>query len=157
MYVIFFPFFFSEYQRRVIHLLLDIRHLLLTQTNSTASDIDTTIQRIDSMEEAQALEDELATPSVFKEMTERCVRIGGLAVKDMVSKLLCSFMTKNLMCRYNMHGQRGKVAFKNTRLCTVIRDSVLKKFRDASVTEVQMMIATKLRNAPKMKEGGIYM
>lgn len=54
-----------------------------------------------------------------------------------------------------MHGQRGKVAFKSTRLCNVIRDSVLKKFRDASVTQVQMIIATKLRNAPKIKETGI--
>lgn len=65
--------FFSEYQRRVLHVLLDLRHLLQTHTNSTASDIDT-IQRIDSREEAQVLEDELATPSVFKEMTEMCAR-----------------------------------------------------------------------------------
>lgn len=125
-----------------------------TQNGSTASDVEA-IQRINSMEEAQALEDELATPSIFRETTERCFRMGGIHMKDMVSKLLCSFMTKNLMCQYNMHGQRGKVAFKSTRLCNVIRDSVLKKFRDASVTQVQMMIATKLRNAPKIKETGI--
>ncbi len=72
-------------------------------------------------------------------------------MKDLVSKLICSFMIKNLMCQYNMHGQRGKVAFKNTRLCNVIRGSVLKRFRDTSLTEVEMIIATKLRNSSKNK------
>lgn len=142
---------FPEYQRRVIHLLLDVRTSLHTLTGSTPKDTDISVQQLDSMEDAQAFENELATPSCHKEMTEKFVRIGGISVKDMISSVLCSIMSKKLMCQYNMHGQRGKVAFKNTRLCSVITGSVLKKFRDVSSTEIQMMIAIKLRNAPKMK------
>ena len=58
------------------------------------------------------------------------------------------------MCQYNMHGQRGKVAFKDTRLCSVITGSVLKKFTDMSLTEIQKMTAAKLRSAPKIKLSG---
>lgn len=143
--------FFPEYQRRVIHLLLDIRTSLHTLPGSTPSDIDISIQQLDSMEDAEAFENELAIPTFRKEMTEKFVHIAGISVKDMISKVLCSIMSKELMCKYNMYGQRGKVAFKNTRLCSVITDSVMKKFRDVSLTEIQKVIATKLRNAPKMK------
>ena len=55
------------------------------------------------------------------------------------------------MCQYNMLGQRGKLPFRKTKLYNVIQDSVLKKFSDSSATEIQMIVATKLRNAPKMK------
>ena len=51
-----------------------------------------------------------------------------------------------------MYGQRSKVSFKKTTLFALIRDSVLTKFKDSDASELTNIIATKLRNAPKIKE-----
>lgn len=93
----------------------------------------------------------MVIPSYFMEECNQCVRIGGYNKRDMVSNLMCRFMTKNLMCQYNMLGQRGKLSFRKTKLYNVIQESVLKKFSDSNVTEIQMIVAAKLRNAPKLK------
>lgn len=132
----------------------ELRDLKSMNCVSSFSDsgVDLTIKQSNTIEELQSLETELEDPTYFQEMYKKCIRIGGMCEKDMVAKLLCSFMTKNLLCQYNMYGQRAKVAFKNTKLCTLIRDSVLKKFPDSNATAVTQMIGNKLRNAPKMKE-----
>lgn len=117
--------------------------------NSTAASV--TLMKNNSLEDAQTLEDELSNPSYYSQICNQCVRIGGVSKRDMVSNLMCTFMTKNLMCQYNMLGQRGKLPFRKTKLYNVIMDSVLKRFSDSSSTEIQMMVATKLRNAPKLK------
>lgn len=118
------------------------------------SGIDVSIPRSNTIEDLESVEKELENPTYFQEMcnTCKCIRIGGMNKKDMVSKLLCSFISKSLMCQFNMYGQRSKVSFKKTKLFTLIRDSVLKKFKDSNASEVTNVIATKLRNAPKMKE-----
>lgn len=68
--------FFPEFQRRVIHLLLNMRTSLHTPTASTPSDINISIQQLDSMEDTEAFENELATPTFRKERTEKILHIG---------------------------------------------------------------------------------
>ena len=62
------------------------------------SGIDLRIPRSNTIEEFQSVEEELENPTYFQEMCTKCIRIGGMSKKDMVSKLLCIFMTKSLMC-----------------------------------------------------------
>ncbi len=148
-------FFLIEFQKRVLQLLLDIRKTVSDTSTCGGKPADTactlTIKRNNSLEEVQNLEDELVNPSYFMEVCNQCVRIGGYNKRDMVSNLMCRFMTKNLMCQYNMLGQKGKLSFRKTKLYNVIQESVLKKFSDSNVTEIQMIVAAKLRNAPKLK------
>lgn len=132
-----------------MRLLMEIRNYLKNPTSSTEGDIDMSIKQLESMEDAEEFEHELATPSIRKEVTENLARIGGTSLKN-ISNVMMKMMKKNVMCMFNMHGQRGKTPFKNTTMCSVITDSVMKKFRDASITEIQQIIGTKLRNAPKM-------
>ena len=87
----------------------------------------------------------------YNRTVHQCVRIGGVSERSMISSLMTRFMTKILMCQFNMLGQRGKLAFKNTKLCNVIADSVMKKFKEASERDVLLQIACKLRNAPKLR------
>ncbi|XP_063882571.1 uncharacterized protein LOC135112246 [Scylla paramamosain] len=145
----------TKFQKRVLQLLLDIRKTVSDTSTCGGKPADTactlTIKRNNSLEEVQNLEDELVNPSYFMEVCNQCVRIGGYNKRDMVSNLMCRFMTKNLMCQYNMLGQRGKLSFRKTKLYNVIQESVLKKFSDSNVTEIQMIVAAKLRNAPKLK------
>lgn len=144
----------TEFQKRVLQLLLEIRKIV---SDTSTCDISAnsagivTIKQNNSLEEAQALEDELVNESYFMSICNQCVRIGGYNKRDMVSNLMCRFMTKNLMCHYNMLGQRGKLSFIKTKLYSVTQESVLKKFSDSSVTEIKMIVAAKLRNAPKLK------
>lgn len=156
----------TGFQKRVLQLILDVREEV-RETKSEVRDLksihcftsfsdnnglDLTIRHNNTLEELQEVENELENPTYYQEMFNKCVRIGGMNKKDMVSKLLSSFMTKNLMCKYNMYGQRAKLPFKNTKLFCVIRDSVLKKSPESCAADVTHIIATKLRNAPKLKE-----
>ena len=97
------------------------------------------------------LEEFLQDQSHYTQMCNICVRVGGLSKKDMVSNLLTRFMSKDLMCKYNMLGQRGKVPFGKTKLYSLIEQSILRKFSDSDSAEIFKLVATKLRNAPKLK------
>lgn len=126
--------------------------MLCDLNNSTLETPSTlAIKKNDSVEELQALEDELANPSYFTEVVKQCARIGGDNKRGMVNNLISRFMTKNLMCQYNMLGHRGKLPFRKTKLYNVIQDSVLKRFSDSNASEIHSMVASKLRFAPKIK------
>ena len=73
------------------------------------------------------IENYLKSPTYYKEMIGKCVRIGGMNIKDMVVKLLSNYMTKNLMYKYSVMSQRGKLPFKDTKLFFLIRDTCLEK------------------------------
>ena len=130
----------------------DLKSLHCITSFSESGSLDLFIRRNGTLEEIQELENDLESPTYYQEMLSKCVRIGGTNMKDMVSKLMCYFMTKTLLCKYNMHGQRGKLPFKKTKLFSVIRDSALKKFPESCAAEITNTIASKLRNAPKLKE-----
>lgn len=86
-------------------LLLEIKKIIFDTNNSLAETPSTlTIKKNDSVEEIRALEDELVNPSYFTEVVNQCVRLGGHNKRAMVSNLMCRFMTKNLMCQYNLLG-----------------------------------------------------
>lgn len=117
----------TGFQKRVLQLLLDMRNEMRDVkhevrdvksvdrvTSFSDSGIDLTIKQSNTLEELQTVEKDLENTTYFQEMYSKCMHIGGMNKKDMVSKLLCSFMSKNLLCKYNMQGQRAKIAFKNT-------------------------------------------
>ena len=143
MVLISFPHFFPEYQSRVIHLLLDMRTILNTLAGSAPW---TLINQFNSWIQMMMYRHLKRNGSTLclQWIEEKFFYIGGISVRDMISKVLCIIMSKKLMCQYNIYGQRGKVAFKNSKLCSVIVDSVKKKFRGVSVSEIEKMIEKKI-------------
>ena len=74
-------------------------------------------------------------------MLSKCVRIGNM--NDMMTKHISNFMMKNLICNYNVCGQRGKphTFLRTPRLFSLVRGSVVKKYPESYAAEVINVIA----------------
>lgn len=88
----------TGFQKRVLQLLLDmrdemrdvkheVRDVKSVDRVSSFSDsgIDLTIKRSNTLEELQTVERDLENATYFQEMYSKCIRIGGMNKKDMVS------------------------------------------------------------------------
>ena len=128
-------------------LTLEVLELLkshLAECEETTSP-DTKIGKMRTLDDMERLEDELKDFEKRKEYTKQCLRIGGRDIQDMITNLMCRFMSKDLMCRYNMKGQWGKLSFMKTNVYKIIVDSVLAKYKTATESDIKSVAGQKLR------------
>lgn len=78
------------------------------------------IKQLESMEDAEEFEHDLATPSIRKEVTENLARIGGTSLhENMISNVMMKMMKKNVMCTCSPCMGKGAKHLSKTQQCAV--------------------------------------
>ncbi|KAI0217001.1 hypothetical protein LSAT2_031075 [Lamellibrachia satsuma] len=80
-------------------------------------------------------------------------KIGGINVKDNARKVMQRLLTNDVMALMNMHGNRGKTAFANTKLHGIVKASVLKN-QTGTETDIDSAVSACLKYAPDRVGGG---
>ncbi|KAI0240619.1 hypothetical protein LSAT2_008637 [Lamellibrachia satsuma] len=86
-------------------------------------------------------------------MITQLAKIGGINVKDNARKVMQRLLTNDVMALMNMHGNRGKTAFANTKLHGIVKASVLKN-QTGTETDIDSAVSACLKYAPDRVGGG---
>ncbi|XP_072561193.1 uncharacterized protein [Paramormyrops kingsleyae] len=92
-----FPLPWDVYQKKVLNLLVDIRHRL-KETQPASSAVH--IRRIDTMEDFELQEQQLSDAQAFNTLVRQISKIGGRNTKDCVHKVLDRLFTNSLMAKF---------------------------------------------------------
>ncbi|ELT97108.1 hypothetical protein CAPTEDRAFT_208435 [Capitella teleta] len=127
---------FTEFQKRTLHLLVEIRSLL-QQAVSQPGEL---------VERGQAA-------------IKRCQALGGRDPREMVKNIMKRYLSKDLEQNLNMDGQReAKIAFRGSSLHVLIVESVLEKFSSTVAEQrINEFIRNRLRNATKRQKGTVVL
>ncbi|ELU09221.1 hypothetical protein CAPTEDRAFT_203936 [Capitella teleta] len=142
------------FQRRVLFLLVSIqkkldetgRHL---EPAESPFHLKQCADQIDFMELEAQLKDETNRRAVIAQLQN----IGGADPKDAVRKILKRMMSNQLMASMNLKGKDSKSAFDSTLLFAVLKEAVIKR-HDVMETDILMVTASCLKNAPDRSGGG---
>ncbi|VDI16439.1 Hypothetical predicted protein [Mytilus galloprovincialis] len=150
-----------EFQKKMVCLLLEMRtgvnELLGRQVDGTGAAAvplpDVLTSKAETIEDFNNINDLLQNQQEQMRMIEHLKRIGGSTYKDNVQNILGRVMSNELMSKYNMKGNRGKLKFETTAMCKVIVESAKKMF---PVTEhdILKVTAAYLNYAPDRIGGG---
>ncbi|CAC5416224.1 unnamed protein product [Mytilus coruscus] len=156
-----FPIPEAKFQRKVFQLLLELRTGLNDLAGRPIQNVgagvcplpDLLTTRADTEEDFNNINELLKRPQEKKTMIEHLKRIGGSDCKDNVQKILRRVMSNELMAKYNMKGNRGKLKFESTEICKVIVETAKNLF---PVTEhnIHQVTAAYLKYAPDRMGGG---
>ncbi|KAL1258262.1 hypothetical protein QQF64_011506 [Cirrhinus molitorella] len=128
-----FPLPCGVFQKKVLSLLVDIRHRLKeTQPASSA----VRIERMDTMEDFELQEQSLSDAQAFDTLVLQISRIGGRNTKDCAHKVLDRLFTNSLMAKFNLKGKgkRGKRPLEGTKVYRAIQEGIM-KFDNAATEE----------------------
>nr|XP_033488342.1 uncharacterized protein LOC117260501 [Epinephelus lanceolatus] len=119
-----FPLPWDVFQKKVLSLLVDIRHRL-KETQPASSAVH--IERIDTMEDFELQEQRLSDAQAFDTLVLQISRIGGRNTKDCVHKVLDRVFTNSLMAKFNLKGKgkRGKRPLEGTKVYRAIQDRII--------------------------------
>ncbi|KAL1476059.1 hypothetical protein MTO96_036804 [Rhipicephalus appendiculatus] len=95
-----------------------------------------------------SLDDLLTNEDNRKALTHHLGLIGGLCLKGTVKNIMKRCMDYTLAEKYCFTGRKGKKAFKELRLLSVIVAALQKSYPSATENEVHHLIADYLRHAP---------
>ncbi|KAI0211438.1 hypothetical protein LSAT2_003733 [Lamellibrachia satsuma] len=140
--------------KRVLILLADIRNELNLGKKYEPDDSPFHIETVSSIDQFQNVEHSLSeNPEQQKLMITRLAKIGGINVKDSARKVMQRLLTNDVMALMNMHGNRGKTAFANTKLHGIVKASVLKN-QTGTETDIDSAVSACLKYAPDRIGGG---
>ncbi|XP_052080768.1 probable ATP-dependent RNA helicase DDX46 [Mytilus californianus] len=131
-----FPMPEAKFQRKVFQLLLELRTGLNDLAGRPIQNVgagvcplpDLLTSKADTEEDFNNINELLKRPQEKKTRIEHLKRIGGSDYKDNVQKFLRRVMSNELMAKYNMKGNRGKLNFESTEICKVIVTAAYLKY-----------------------------
>ncbi|RXN35708.1 serine arginine-rich splicing factor 4-like isoform X14 [Labeo rohita] len=148
-----FPLPCGVFQKKVLSLLVDIRHRLKeTQPASSAVHID----RMDTMEDFELQEQSLSDAQAFDTLVLQISRIGGRNTKDCAHKVLDRLFTNSLMAKFNLKGKgkRGKRPLEGTKVYRAIQEGIMKFDKAATEEFIKGSVSEHLKHAPQRTGGG---
>ncbi|RXN27215.1 serine arginine-rich splicing factor 4-like isoform X14 [Labeo rohita] len=148
-----FPLPCGVFQKKVLSLLLDIRHRL-KETQPASSAVH--IERMDTMEDFELQEQSLSDAQAFDTLVLQISRIGGRNTKDCAHKVLDRLFTNSLMAKFNLKGKgkRGKRPLEGTKVYRAIQEGIMKFDKAATEEFIKGSVAEHLKHAPQRTGGG---
>lgn len=143
-----FPMSEERFQKRVLHLLCEIKDEVARCGVRTGTSYECLIEQCCSLDNLRELELSLKDMDTRRELIAKCVRVGGNTAKDMVKNIMSRLMTDEVMAFFNMSGQRsGKFAFRETTILKVVTASTMNVHKDTEENIIKL-VGDLLRYAP---------
>ncbi|XP_053385097.1 uncharacterized protein LOC128550310 [Mercenaria mercenaria] len=146
----------AKFQKKVLHLLAEMRNdisdLKGRRRQNEAGDDDDLISQSQTLDDFSVLENSIRSPEERRHLIQKLSLVGGINVKDNVKRILEKLMSNELMSKFNMKGNRQKMAFEKTGLIKVVQASAMKTFATTE-QDVNVAVAGCLKYAPDRRGG----
>ncbi|KAK3874781.1 hypothetical protein Pcinc_020305 [Petrolisthes cinctipes] len=103
-----------------------------------------------SRESREDVEDVLPAP------TQYLSALGGHSLGNTVRRIFRQLGTNSVWSYYSLKGRKGKKAFADIPLCSVVIKACLTSYTKAKMSEVEDEISEAIKHAPKRKGGSKY-
>ncbi|KAJ8016680.1 hypothetical protein DPEC_G00009770 [Dallia pectoralis] len=111
------------------------------------------LELVDSIDQLQQLNIQLASEEKRKIMTAQMSKIGGATLRENVINVMKRVLTNNLMSNMNMDGTGEKLPFRKIELYNVMIGAIQKSQPGITEASIGSLMAKHLRAAPDRRGG----
>ncbi|KAK3868237.1 hypothetical protein Pcinc_003932 [Petrolisthes cinctipes] len=129
----------------------------IQQSRESREDVEDVLPApVSSLEELADLCTKVADKTFKKKLTQYLSALGGHSLGNTVRRIFRQLGTNSVWSYYSLKGKKGKKAFADIPLCSVVIKACLTSYTKAKMSEVEDEISEALKHAPKRKGGSKY-